>query len=146
MANKNELRLSTEGLEGLMQKLARLEHATARATVEQALQKVAEKVNADTVAALDKGNLPAKGKYSTGTTARSVNTDMTVRWEGMTAWIPVGFDFNLPGAGGYLISGTPKMQPVSQLRKMYRQKTYMREINRMLWEELFNHINEVMEG
>ena len=150
---KNQLRLDTSGMDSLLMKLMRLEHETAKETVEASLKKVGQKVNDDTRNAVRKENLPAHGKYSHGDTARSVETDPEVLWEGMKASIPVGFNFNLPGAGGFLIAGrkpslitgTPKMEPVRELRQMYRQKTYMSEIHRLLWDELFERISAAME-
>ena len=40
----------------------------------------------------------------------------------------IGFDFEKPGAGGYLITGTPRMKPDAALSKMYKQKAYMKKI------------------
>ena len=143
---RNQFRIDTSGMESLLMKLERLEHATARETVESVLQPLAEKINADTRNAIQPQHLPAKGIYSNGATAASIETDSSVRWDGMTAWIPVGFDFSKPGAGGYLISGTPKMAPDRELRRMFRQKTYMNSIQQEVWDGLMEKINEAMEG
>lgn len=144
---KNQFRIDTSGMESLLMKLQRMEHATARETVDAVLQPLAEKINADTRNALAPQFLPAHGKYSKNPskTAASIETDTSVRWEGMTAWIPVGFDFNKPGAGGYLISGTPRMAPDRELRRMYRQKAYMNGIQKELWDALVERISAAME-
>lgn len=142
----NQLRLDTTGMESILAKLARLEHEAAKSTLEESMSKIAEKVNADTHAAIAPGNLPRRGKYSHGDTAASIESDTSVRWEGFVAWVPVGFDFSKPGAGGYLITGTPRMAPDRELRRMYRQKAYMKGIQEELWEEISNHISEIMEG
>lgn len=142
----NQFTLDLSGFESILTKLARLEHEASKETVQVAVSKVAEKINADTHAAMSPGFLPAKGKYSKGTTEASIISDTTVRWEGFTSWVPIGFDFSKPGAGGYLITGTPKMAPDRELRRMYKQKTYMNEIYKMLWTELDNRITEIMEG
>ena len=142
---RNQFTIDTSGMESLLMKLQRMEHAAAKATVEGVLRPLAEKINSDTRNAIEKDNLPAHGKYSHGDTARSIETDTSVRWDGLKAWIPVGFDFNKPGAGGYLISGTPRMRPVYRLRQMYRQKKYMNEIHQELWDSLMEHILDAME-
>lgn len=145
--SKNQFRIDTSGMESLLMKLVRLEHAAARETVESVLKPLAEKINADTRNAIQPQFLPAKGEYSRkpSKTAASIETDTSVRWDGMVAWIPVGFDFNKPGAGGYLISGTPKMAPDRELRRMFRKKTYMKGIQQEVWDGLMEKINEAME-
>lgn len=144
---KNQFRIDTSGMESLLMKLQRMEHATARETADAVLQPLAEKINADTRSALAPQFLPAHGKYSKNPskTEASIETDTSVRWEGMTAWIPVGFDFNKPGAGGYLISGTPRMAPDRELRRMYRQKAYMNGIQKELWDALVERISAALE-
>lgn len=145
--SRNQFTIDTSGMETLLMKLQRMEHAAARGTVEDVLRPLAEKINADTRSALAHQNLPAHGKYSKkpSKTEASIETDTSVRWEGMKAWIPVGFDFNKPGAGGYLISGTPRMAPDRELRRMYRQKTYMNGIQKELWDALVERISAAME-
>ena len=70
-------------------------------------------------------NLPAGGRYSTGDTKKSIDKDMTVQWEGMTASIKVGFDFKESGLKSiFLMYGTPRMQPVKGLKSaIYGAKT-----------------------
>ena len=141
---RNTFTLDTAPLEGLVQKILDLE-GDAREAVESALEQAAETISDDTLDAVALENLPAKGVYSTGATEASVLRDQKARWTGTTAWIPVGFDFTMPGAGGYLISGTPKMQPVAQLRKMYKQKRYMADIQRDITDVLEDALIRAME-
>lgn len=115
-----------------------------RGAVGEALGKAAETVRQDTIAATQKPNLPRQGKYSKGATMQSITSDTSVHWEGQTAWVPVGFDFSRPGAGGYLITGTPKMQPASQLHRMYKQKRYMLEIQKQIGEVITQHVVDKM--
>lgn len=143
---KNTLKLDTKGLEPLMRMLSRLDEEVAKATIEDTLTKAAERVQMDTHIALNKTYLPAHGKYWTGQTAASVVEDTTPRWEGQTAWVPVGFDFSRPGAGGYLISGTPKMNADPMLNKMYRGKAYMREIQDEMFDAVNKKIQEVWDA
>ena len=141
---RNTFTLDTAPLEGLVQKILDLE-GDAREAVESALEQAAETISDDTLDAVAPGNLPAQGRYSKGATEASVLRDQKVRWNGTTAWIPVGFDFTMPGAGGYLISGTPKMQPVAQLRRMYKQKKYMADIQKDITDVLEDALIRAME-
>ena len=141
---KNTFTLDTAPLEGLVQKILDLD-GDAREAVESALEQAAETISDDTLDAVAPGNLPAQGRYSTGATEASVLRDQKVRWTGTTAWIPVGFDFTMPGAGGYLITGTPKMDPVVQLRKMYKQKKYMADIQKDITDVLEDALVRAME-
>lgn len=153
--SKNKLTLDTSGFDSLLTKLYRLEHENSKSIVEESLRKVGEKVNEDTRAATAKAYLPAHGEYSHGTTsAQVISGTPQITWEGFTASLPVGFDFNKPGAGGFLIAGrkpsimtgTPRMAPDKELYKIYRGKTYMSGIQRVLWDELFKRIYKTMEG
>jgi len=141
---KNTFTLDTAPLEGLVQKILDLD-GDAREAVESALEQAAETISDDTLDAIAPGNLPAQGRYSTGATEASVLRDQKVRWTGTNAWIPVGFDFTMPGAGGYLITGTPKMAPVAQLRKMYKQKRYMADIQKDITDVLEDALIRAME-
>lgn len=141
---KNMFTLDTAPLEGLVQKILDLD-GDAREAVESALEQAAETISDDTLDAVAPGNLPAQGRYSTGATEASVLRDQKVRWTGTNAWIPVGFDFTMPGAGGYLITGTPKMAPVAQLRKMYKQKRYMADIQKDVTDVLEDALVRAME-
>ena len=56
-----------------------------------------------------KANFPAKGKYSTGRLAKSIDTNYTVEWKGPVAEIKVGYDFKKDGlVSVFLMYGTPR--------------------------------------
>ena len=140
---RNTLKLDTSAFQGLLTKLEGM-GGNVKEVVNKALSEAGHKIATDTEQAISYPNLPARGKYSTGDTMRSIIRDFAVRWEGETAWIPVGFDFSKPGAGGYLISGTPKMQPDKELNRMYRQKKYMAEIQKQMSDVALDAI--IQEG
>lgn len=142
---RNILKLDTSGLEWYLAKLDTV-GGNVKKTTSVALKKAAVKIQNDTVKALAPGNLPAGGKYSTGKTNASVIHFPSVEWEGLVAWVPVGFDFGAPGAGGFLIAGTPRMKPDAALRKMYKGKGYMNELKELMAEEIFNEMTRIMEG
>lgn len=145
MARRNTLKLDTSAFTGLLTKLDAMGGDVKKA-VTDALQQAAETIADDTEAAIAPGNLPAGGKYSTGRTAQSIVRDYNVRWEGLSGWVPVGFDFSLPGAGGYLITGTPRMQPDYELNRMYKQKKYMAGIQEDIRQVLMDYMQEKFEG
>ena len=136
---RNTLKLDTSGFESLLRKMDEM-GGDVKHTVNKALGEASKKITADTEAALAVANLPAGGKYSSGDTMRSVIRDNGVRWDGLTGWVPVGFDFSAPGAGGYLITGTPRMRPDAALHKMYKQKKYMRQIQDDMSDVILNSI------
>ena len=135
--------LETKGFEAMIKRLDSF-GGDVRGAVDEALGKAAEKVRQDTIAATQKPNLPRQGKYSNDVTIASIAQDTSVHWEGQTAWVPVGFDFSLPGAGGYLITGTPKMQPAPLLHRMYKQKQYMAGIQKQIGEVITQHVVDKM--
>ncbi len=145
---RNTLKLDTSGFVGMLRRLERL-GGNVKKAVDEALGTAAEKIKEDTLKALDPQFLPAGGKYSKSPskTKASVVTDTRVRWEGNTGWVPVGFDFAKPGAGGFLITGTPKMRPDPELHRMYRQKKYMQEIQEQMNDTIGNYVvNEMKKG
>lgn len=138
---KNQMTLDTSGLEAALSRLlATVGPERARQVVEENLEKVGERISNDTIEAVQAGNLPAGGVYSTGDTEAAVVKNPQVTWDGGVASIPVGFDFNKPGAGGWLISGTPKMRPDAALRKIYKGKKYMEDRKAEIAEAVWNEI------
>ena len=138
---KNQMKLDTTGLEAALSRLvATIGPERAHRVVEENLEKVGRQISNDTIEAVQAGNLPAGGKYSTGDTEAAVVRDTSVTWDGGVASIPIGFDFNKPGAGGWLISGTPKMRPDAALRKMYKGKKYMQDRQNDLLNGIYEEI------
>ncbi|MCR5652228.1 MAG: hypothetical protein K6F88_00340 [Ruminococcus sp.] len=141
--SRNILRLDTSGFTEMLTKLDNLGGNVKAATVE-ALTKASETITRSTENALENQNLPAHGKYSTGATKRSIIRNPEVEWDGDVASIPVGFDFSKPGAGGYLITGTPRMQPDRELNRIYKQRRYMAIIQKGMEEIIMNRVIKEM--
>lgn len=141
---RNTLKLDTSGFEDMLLKLEHL-GGDVRKAVTDALEQSAETIELDTKDAIQAANLPAQGKYSRGDTADSVIQGAQVTWDGNIAWVPIGFDFSKPGAGGYLITGTPRMRPDYALLKMYKRKKYMQQIQNDMGEVIMDYILEQME-
>lgn len=104
--------------------------------MEQAGQTVAE----DTHDAVAKANLPASGKYSQDNTEAAIIDNPTVEWSGGYGEMKLGFDYTKPGAGGFLITGTPKMRPDHELEMIYAQKKYERRLREDIDEVFRDYI------
>lgn len=145
---RNRIGLDVKGFEEYMAKLDELGGTvTMKRGVEAALKASKKYVNPLINANMTNGNLPAGGIYSTGTTKKSIDTNMGVEWQGMTGEIKVGFNFKESGlASIFLMYGTPKMSPVAGLKDtIYGSKTN-REIKKIQAEALNKVIKRVMEG
>ena len=115
--------------------------ADTREISEKVMQDVAEKVQADVRAALAPQYMPAGGRFSTGETEKSV-VEPHVEWHGGSCEAPVGFDKNKSGAGGFLITGTPKMRPNLRLHEMFEGKTYFRNVMKGISDEMQKYLVE----
>ena len=144
MAKKNTLNLELSGFNEIVTKLEGM-NGNVHKVVTDALMQAAETIEEDTHDAVKKSNLPAKGKYSTGDTEKAI-AKPSVTWSGTVAEVGVGFDYSKNGAGGFLITGTPRMQPDRELQKMYKQKKYMKAIQQDMEEVVQDEISRVMEG
>lgn len=143
---RKTLRLDTSGIEKLLTELDSL-GGNARSAAEHALKQAAYKIGGDTKRAIKKENLPAQGKYSTGVTEESIITKPEIKWDGDVASVGVGFDFDEPGAGGFLITGTkvygtPRMKPVKELREIYKSKTYVKNLEKVMWNDVMDALKK----
>ena len=120
--------------------------ADVEKVVADAMEKAAEKVQEDTIKALEKSHLPAKGKYSQGDTENSVVRDLKPTVTRQYVEVKLGFDKTRPGAGGFLITGTPKMQPDRALAQIYGSRKYQTDITNQIKEDLDKAIKERMES
>lgn len=139
------LKLDTQGFTEYGEKLDAL-GADLRSIFTDALEQAGETIGEDTLDAVAEGNLPAGGKYSTGETKAAVIQSPRVEWEGTTGSIGVGFDFGKPGAGGFLITGTPRMRPDKALNQMYKGKRYMKKIQQDMADIFNDEIRRRMGG
>lgn len=142
---KNLLRLDTSGFEEYVAKLEKLE-ADVKPIVTEALNKAGVKITSDTTNAVAEPDLPRGGKYSTGETKASIIQNPQTTWSGSIAEIGVGFDFDKPGAGGFLITGTPRMAPDKALNKIYKSKKYMKDVQQEMGETFQKEVIKRMGG
>ena len=142
---RNTLKLQTDGFERVIDHLKEL-GGDVQTAVTDALEQVGETITEDTQEALSAGNLPAGGKYSIGNTERSVVSPKVVWIGGTMAEMGVGFDYGKSGAGGFLISGTPRMRPDTALQKIYKRKKYMNYIQQGMIDVVQDYIVEALQG
>lgn len=142
---RNILKLDVRGFEEYGEQLDRL-GADLKEIFTDALEQAAETIRDDTIEAVDKSNLPAGGEYSKGYTKESIIRNPKVKWSGSMGEVDVGFDFGKPGAGGYLITGTPRMKPDMELNRIYKQKKYMNRIRRDMIDIFEGEIDDRMGG
>ena len=141
---RTTLKLDTSGFEELINRYKKL-GGDIKPITEKAPEKVGNKITEDTIEGVQKKNLPQKGKYSKGNTETSIVRNPKTTWSGETASISVGFDYSKPGAGGFLITGTPRMRPAPLLNAIYKRKAYMRHIQEEMIEVVQAAINERIE-
>lgn len=142
MAPKNKFKFDLKDIERTFRDLTAI-GADTQALTEKALLNAAEKVQADVREAMAPQFMPAGGKYSTGETAASIVPPM-VQWHGLSCQAPLGFDKSKPGAGGYLITGTPKMRPNAKLNEIFEGKGYMRKVMTAIQKELLQELVKEM--
>ena len=143
MGRKNKITLDFSGIERLVQRLDAIGADCDKIGL-AVLQKAAERVQADTRAAVAPGNLPASGHYSSGDTANAILEPKAEKTaEGLVALI--GFDKTIPGAGGFLIGGTPRMRPDPALHRMFAEPGYLRKIVKGMETEMLRYYGEAMK-
>lgn len=112
------------------------------------MEKAAKQVEEDTIKALDDANLPAKGEYSKGTTKDQVIKSPQAEIKGSVITIGMGFDKTKAGAGGFLITGTPKMQPDQALADIYStpkaSRSYANRLKKEITKDFFEEVNKVL--
>lgn len=141
-------RISLQGdlFKEYMERLDRLGGLEAmKEGTERALKASKDYVNPLIETAMNK--LPARGKYSTGRTKESINSDDTVEWIANVASIKVGFDFQKSGLTSiFLMYGTPRMRPATGLKNAIYGSATQKEIAKIQAEELDKVISEIMRG
>lgn len=120
--------------------------ADLQKVIGDAMEQAAETVQDDVTEAMEAGNLPAGGRYSRGDTRAQIIRDPKVVWHGSYGEIGLGFDKTRPGAGGFLITGTPKMRPNYKLEDIFSRKKYLNKIMKQIQQELQDAIDERMGG
>lgn len=118
-----------------------------REAVESGLRAGKSAVNNEMKAVLtNKSNMPAGGKYSTGETQRSIDTDFKVEWNGMVAGIGVGLSWEKLGVKGQvLIFGIPTQRPVKGLKQAIYGIRARRHVEKEVQKAIDKLIERVMK-
>ena len=145
MAKRNKLSVDFRGFEEYAEKLDEL-GADLKSIFTDAMEQAADTVEQDTREAMQKSNLPAKGKYSKGDTMKSILHAPKVTWNGTIGEIPLGFDRLKNGVGDLLISGTPRMQPNRALEDIYARKKYQKQLVSDMMDIFEGEIEDRMGG
>ena len=145
MAKRNQLSLDFQIFERYAEEIDKL-GGNLKLVVNDAMQQAGETVAADTLDAVNASNLPAKGIYSRGATAASVikESEIRVEWSGLIAEVGLGFDKTKPGAGGFLISGTPRMKPDYALEDIYARKKYQKQLIKDVFEIFMDAVDNLI--
>jgi len=142
---KNYLAIDFSNFAAYAEKLDQL-GADLQKIIGDAMEQAAETVEWDTVDAVAKANLPAKGQYSRGDTEDSIIRGAKAQWSGSLGEIHIGFDKSKPGAGGFLTTGTPRMAPDYALEKMYIGRKYATTIKKQIEEQLQEELDSLGGG
>lgn len=126
---KNKAKVKLEGFKEMITVLDSL-GGNLVGIAEDALSQAGETIGWDTLDAAQDPNMPAEGKYSTGRTEQAVLTTPRVEVSGNLVEVGAGFDYTKDGAGGILITGTPKMKPNYELQKIFKGRRYMNNISK----------------
>lgn len=142
---KNYISIDFSNFAEYAEKLDRL-NADLKKIFGDAMEDAAKQVQEDTRKAVDNANLPAGGNYSDGETKASIIRDVTPKWSGSLGEVKLGFDKSKPGAGGFLITGTPKMAPDAPLAEMYSGRKYQRQIQKKIEQSLQKELDKLGGG
>ena len=108
------------------------------------MEEVAEDVQVRTKEAVANSYLPAKGKYRSNPSETMAAIEMNPKpvISGSVVEVSLGFDKSKPGAGGFLITGTPKMAPDYELEELYVKKQYRNKLIKQMGEALQDEIDD----
>lgn len=112
----------------------------------KSIEKAADKVQQDVTEAVQPQHLPAGGKYrgQQHDTESSIIHDTKPKRRGSVLEVALGFDKTKPGAGGFLITGTPRMQPDQKLADIFQKKKYANDIQKQIEKDLQDEIDKRM--
>lgn len=141
---RNQLSLQFDGWANLLDDFEASDREM-KAAVTKAVEKATEMITEDTKDATTSAYFPAGGKYSSGDTAASIVDKPRAEWSGTVVETGFGFDKTQKGAGGWLITGTPKMRPDYKLENIYVAKAYLRKAKNML-DKSFRETITILKG
>lgn len=129
-----------DGLDEVVSKLTRL-NANVKSITNEALKETHSYVTEQAEIGMQKGSLPAKGKYSTGKTLESLQRTPKFEWVGTIGSVETGFDLENGGMPSiFLMYGTPSMKKDQKLWSAFfskKTKDKVKEIQeKIFYDEL----------
>ena len=113
---KNKMGIEFEGFNEVISRITKL-GGNAKDITNKGLKETHKIITKKADDAVQKQNLPAKGKYATGLTAKTLKREADIEWNGTIGSVSVGFSISKGGlASIFMIYGTP--------RYMKNQKMY----------------------
>lgn len=139
-----KLELNFAGFDSVLEQLNKMGEDAQRAT-DDALREAFKIITRKADNAVQKPNLPAGGKYSTGRSEASLVRDPRIKWNGTTASVDVGFNIKKGGLPTiFMMYGTPRyMKNVALYDAFYGEQTEA-EIYRAVSEIFEKKLQEVL--
>lgn len=133
---RNKIGIEFDGSNEVIAKITKLNGNTKEIT-NKTLKETHKIVTGKAEEAVQKSNLPAKGKYSKGDTKKSLKREANIDWNGTLASVPVGFSISKGGlASIFMIYGTPRhMKNQKMYNAFWSNKTHDEVIDAQ--EEIF---------
>lgn len=147
MAKRKKNGFDTTALEKYMRQLeAAGDDKVIKWAVGDALRASKMELNRQITKRMQKPNLPAGGKYSTGGTLEALNTQYREEWVGNMASLPLGFNMEGDGITSvFLMYGTPQHDPVPGLNNTIKGNVARKKIREDQEKAILN-ILEYMKG
>ena len=142
---KNKMTIEFEGFEEVIKQMEQL-NGNIKEITEQGLKETHKIITKKEEEAVQKTNLPAKGKYSTGLTKKSMKKEADIIWNGTEASVEVGFSISKGGlASIFMIYSTPRyMKNQKMYNAFWSKKTHDEVIEKQ--EEIFFNELRKLEG
>lgn len=139
---KNKVGLSFNGWKEMLSGIEKAADESAmKAAIESALKESKSVINSKANAVMTKSNMPAHGKYWTGTVKNSLDKNFSVDWSGYTASINIGYNLEESGLESImLMKGTPRMNPVAGLEDAFYGRKTIAEIRKQQKEAISKYI------
>ena len=141
----NRMSMDFSGFNTMLKELEQL-GANADKIADKALEKTFDIVTQKAKDAANPANYPAKGKYSSGRTAKSLKTTCKIYWHGTEAEVEVGYSIKAGGLQSiFMIYGTPKHMKVQKMYDAFFGEKTLKEVREAQREILLDAMREVMQ-
>lgn len=141
MSNKSKIEIA--GFDEILERLNKL-NANVKQVTEKALIETHKIVTKKAEEAVQKSNLPARGKYSMGATERSLVREPQITWEGTEASVKTGFSISKGGlASIFMMYGTPRHMKNQKMYNAFFSKKTKEEIIKVQEDIFYNEIRRL---